>query len=216
MEEELKKILDYVKHKDSHVMTTTRKFKQDIFENLFAYEFKGNIIELGTDVGYTTAILASVAKILGRKVYGLDSNSESLNQTESLLKKLNLSKYCTLICKDIYEGELELDDIGCVFIDGDHTISMFEIDLNNVFNIINKEHIIIIHDYGLIEKKTIRKIQKGKKFKHKCIRDFLLDHSNKYEIIKGIGESKDDWAKYFNSGQVVDWEGCLLRIKERT
>lgn len=203
-------LLSNVKHKDSYALTTTKKFKQDIIENLLNYKFTGNIVELGTDVGYTTVILAGVAKILGKKVYGLDFNSKSLAQTNLLLEKLGLAKYCTLVYKDIYKG-IELSNIGCVFIDSDHIISKFETDLFNVFRIINKEHIIVVHDYGLIEKNIIRKIQKGKQFRYNCIRDFLLEH--KCKIIKLIGENKDDWGKYFNLGQVVDWEGCILRYE---
>mgnify|MGYP003738084287 CR=1 FL=1 len=171
------------------------KFKKDLSNFILNnYNFDGDILEVGTNKGYTTVILAYVADILGKKVYSYDISQENINFANNLMKKFNIDNV-NIIKKDVYKEKWDLDNIGFVFVDCVHERNYFVQDVKNSFDIIKgKNNKIVCHDYGLMQKD-------GDSIK-KVISD------NNYKILCYLGE-KDNWNKN-GTGRVIDWEGVVL------
>jgi len=190
-------LLSKIQHKDKVKATTTLKFKKDVIDILLECPFEGDILEVGTSSGNTTAVLATVAKQLGKQVYGFDHSVEQVRNADKLCSSLGLDNY-KIIEKDVYNEEWDLENIGFVLIDCIHTEKNLRMDIQNAIGVsINQNPIIVIHDYGLVTKKGDKVI------------DFIKS-SEDLKVVKYIGEEKD-WNA-LGSGTVIDWEGVQLEV----
>lgn len=193
----IENILNQTTHKHQFKSTTTIKFKKDLIEILLGEKFEGDILEVGSNRGHTSVVLGAVAEKLNKNFYGFEFNKSLIHMAESLSKLLDVK--CNFIQKDVYNEDWGLENIGFIFIDCMHTEECFEKDLHNSFNMINDNGLVAIHDYGLIP-------LSGDK-----IKNVVTNNLDKYEIVRYLGEEKD-WNK-MGSGQVIDWEGVLLKRK---
>ena len=190
-------LLSVVEHKNTNKGTTTYKFKRDVYDLLMKHDFHGYILELGTNHGDTTAILADVAKNKGKEVVTVDNNIHNIKSAENKLRKLGYSN-CIFKEYDIYSNECWKNiftNAGCVFIDCVHTEEAFGKDIENCKNILNENHVIIAHDYGL---------------DNGGVKSFLLKNSDKYKIVGFLGEHYD-WNP-IGTSTVSDWEGVQVEI----
>lgn len=205
--DKITKLIHSLKHKDEVKATTTLQFKKDLVEVLINNDFQGDIIEVGSSAGYTTAILCAIGEILNKHVYSFEVHAGTCRIANFTCNSYGFSNF-DIINKDVYEDEwnLEIDalgkseGIGCVFIDCVHTEECFAQDLMNAEKIAGKDAVIIAHDYGLVTKEG------------DGIKKFLDKNTDKYEIVKYMGE-KDNWNE-LGSGNVIDWEGIQLKIVE--
>jgi predicted O-methyltransferase YrrM len=196
----LKDILQNVRNKDEFKSTTSLKFKKDI-ANFILNEtnIEGNILEIGTNRGYTTAILSIIANVLDKKVYSFDNNPELLKEA-ILLCKINDINNCYLFEKDVYNEPWNLNkEFSIVFIDAIHEQKAFQQDLINAEEILLDGGYIIAHDYGL-ENSNGRPIY-----------EVINSNKDKYEIVRYIGE-KSNWNT-LGTGKTFDYEGIIIRIK---
>jgi len=189
-------VLKYVDNKDKDKGTTTLRFKQDVIDILMR-GFEGNILEVGTNNGNTTAILAAIGETLNKRVYSFDNNPIFISKARILCEKMKLG--CKIIQKNVYEEEWDMENIGCVFIDCVHTEACFKKDLSNTLKCTSaiKNPIILAHDYGLIT-------ANGDGIKQ------FLDNSREYNIVRFLGEHLN-WNP-LGSGKVIDWEGVQIQI----
>jgi len=193
-------IFKRIKNKNEHKSTTSLKFKEDLVSFILKNNIEGNFLEIGTNRGYTTAILAGVAKVLNKVVYSFDNNLEVLKEAKNLFQECKLDN-CFLINKDIYKEPWGLNkDFGLVLIDAVHEQKAFSSDLLNTEKILLNNGFIVVHDFGL-ENKYGRPIY-----------EVLHKNKNKYEIIRYIGE-KSDWNP-LGTGKAVDFEGVIIKILE--
>ena len=199
-------VLNTVKNKDEVKATTTFKFKQDLIDVLFNRKFEGDILEIGTSAGYTTALLCAIAEKLEKHVYSFEYNWDSVLKARALCNNFGFLNF-DIIHKDVYKSDWdfeintigERENIGCVFIDCVHTSKCFSFDLENAKHITNnvENPIIIAHDYGLVTKE-------GDGIKS------VIDENPKCQIIRYLGE-QDVWNK-LGSGKVIYWEGVQLKV----
>ena len=201
MKSDLNEFVCSLKHKDSVKATTTRQFKMDLVEVMTESPFSGDILEIGTSDGYTTAALCAIGCRLSKRVYSFEYRADLVAKAIALCKGYGFDNF-SIVRKDVYKeawGESLESDIGCVFIDCVHTAACFSQDLENAKSVCRQDPIIIAHDYGLITKTG------------DGIKSFLDASADKYEIERYMGE-KDNWNK-LGSGQVVDWEGVKIRVR---
>ena len=191
----IEEILKVVRHKEDFKTTTTLKFKKDMAEILLNTTFEGDILEIGTNNGNTTVILAAIGDALGKKVYSFDYEPVGLKMAEDLCSTFEAN--CNLILKDVYKEEWELSNIGCVLIDCIHTEDCLRMDLENAEKVGRDNQIIFVHDYGLIT-------SSGRKL------GSIFDGNKGYDIVRFLGE-KNEWNK-LGSAQVVDWEGVQVKF----
>jgi len=185
-------LLKSIKHKDVYKSTTTLKFKKDVIDILMNTPFDGDILEVGSNRGHTTAVLGTVAKILNKKVYAFEFKKELIKESRKLCAGLD----CEFIRKDVYKEPWNVFNIGCIFIDCMHTEKCFKQDLENAFNIINTGGIVLAHDYGLVT-------PKGDKISN------VIKSNPEYKIERFLGE-KENWNE-LGAGKVIDWEGVQLK-----
>jgi len=196
MDYDIENILSKLQHKDKFKSTTTLKFKRDVIE-ILGKGFDGDILEIGTNIGNTTVILALMGKILNKRVYSFEFVSSHIVKAAERCRLFNLK--CDIIHKDVYKEEWGIGNIGCVFIDCVHTEKCFEQDMENAIKITSsvQNPILLAHDYGL-------QLQNGE-----SIANVIKRNDKKYVIDKYIGES-NNWNPV-GTGKVVDWEGVQLK-----
>jgi len=210
MEDKIEFVLNSVKNKDEVKATTTLKFKKDLVDILVNNAFEGDILEIGTSAGHTTALFCAIAELKNKHVYSFEHNLDNVREAEKRCSEYGFSNY-SIIHMDVYKNEwlmaLEKANpnskaIGCVFIDCVHTKECFSQDLERAVWISSgvENPIIIAHDYGLITKEG------------DGIKIVLDENPNKYRIVSYMGE-EDNWNK-LGSGKVVDWEGVRISILE--
>jgi tRNA A58 N-methylase Trm61 len=198
MMKSIEDILSELSHKDTVKATTTLQFKKDLVDILLDTPFDGDILEVGTSSGNTTVILATLATILGKKVFGFDHAQSAIDEANGLCKSFDLNNY-ELIKKDVYEEDWGLSSIGFVLIDCIHTERHFKQDLANASKVsIDGKPLIVAHDYGLVTKDG------------DTINSYVKE-SGEVNIVKFIGE-ESGWNS-LGSGKVIDWEGVQLEIK---
>ena len=198
-----------VKHKDEVKATTTLKFKKDLIDILINNSFDGDILEIGTSSGHTTALICAIAEKLNKHVYSFEHDWGLVLKARALCNNFGFLNF-DIIHKDVYKSDWsfeinaigESENIGCVFIDCVHTKKCFALDLENSKRITNGviNPIIIAHDYGLITKEG------------DGIKSVLEENKDKYNIVRYMGE-QDNWNK-LGSGTVIDWEGVQISFKE--
>jgi predicted O-methyltransferase YrrM len=193
-------VLKSVRNKDEFKSTTSLKFKKDV-ANFILNEanIKGNVLEIGTNRGYTTVILSIIANALDKKVYSFDNDPKLLKEA-ILLCKINNINNCYLFEKDVYAESWNLNrEFSIVFIDAIHEQNAFQQDLINAEKILLDGGYIIAHDYGLENSHG------------KPIYEIINNNKDKYEIVKYIGE-KSNW-NVLGTGKTFDYEGIIIRIK---
>lgn len=190
-------ILQNTTHKNDYKSTTTYKFKKDLIRVLLNKNFNGNILEVGSNCGHTSVVLAAVAEYLKKKFFAYEYNSNLIKKSVQLSKQLNVAS--TFIQKDVYKEDWnDVENIGFVFIDCVHTEKCFTKDLENAFSLVGPKGLVVAHDYGL---ETLS----GDRIKN------VLENNPNYKITQYLGEEKD-WNKN-GSGKAIDWEGVLIEKK---
>lgn len=209
-EDRIQFIMSSVKNKDEVKATTTLQFKKDLIDILIHSEFDGDILEVGTSSGYTTAILCAIAEYKSKHVYSFEHDITNIYEATKRCSNYGFSNY-SIINTDVYRDKWidilkkerqEYNGIGCVFIDCVHTEKCFKMDLENSSEITIADPIIFAHDYGLVTKDGDR------------ISWVLEKNKDKYGIVRFLGE-KEGWNK-LGSGKVVDWEGVQIAFKDLT
>jgi len=193
----IEEILKKVKHKDTVKATTTLQFKMDLIE-ILRKNLTGDILEIGTSSGFTTAILAAIAFEKGYEVHTFDNSIRCIEAAKNFIEGAGLFN-CHYYVKDAYKDKWDVNKMGCVFIDCVHRASNFLSDLKNTEEIIDCDSIVVAHDYGLV-------LPDGDGIKR------VFEGNLKYEIIRFMGE-QDDWNS-LGSGSVVDWEGVQVKINK--
>mgnify|MGYP001228667599 CR=1 FL=1 len=186
-------ILKQVLHKDIDKNTTTLKFKTDVVNLLIEQNPNGDLLEIGACEGHTTFVLGHVAKLLGKKIISYELNDRRLLSARAKCESLD---NCQIIKKDVYSEPWDVKNIGFIFIDAKHEEDAVLSDLNNAFNIINDNGIVVVHDYGLLGPGGSTK--------------YLIEKSNKFYAERFLGE-KEGWNKLGN-GKVIDWEGAVIKL----
>lgn len=190
-------ILQKIQHKDKFKSTTTLKFKKDIVDILMC-GFDGDILEIGTNMGNTTIVLAWVGKMLNKKVYSFENNLNHIKIANERCKFFNVD--CNIVQKDVYNEKWNVDNIGCVFIDCVHTEKCFMQDIENSIKITSSVNnpILLIHDYGL-------QLSNGE-----SISNVINGNQEKYKIIRYLGE-ENNWNPV-GTGIICGWEGVQIKI----
>ena len=193
----IENILSKLQHKDKFKSTTTIKFKRDVIE-ILSGGFEGDILEIGTNIGNTTVILALMGEALNKRVYSFEFDLNHIAKAKEKCKSFGLK--CEIIHKDVYKEQWDVKNIGCVFVDCVHTEKCFEQDIDNAIRITSSvsNPILLVHDYGL-------ELQNGE-----SISNVIKRNNTKYVIDKYIGESSN-WNPV-GTGKVIDWEGVQLKV----
>lgn len=193
----LEKYISFIKtleHKNKKKSTTTFKLKLDLYHLINNHPFEGDILEIGCDEGNTTAALSSIASSINKNVIGCDIDDKRIKKA-----KIRCGEFsnCKIIKQDAYKEPWNFKNIGFVFIDANHNEKFIESDLLNSFRITNNKGLIVVHDYGLVNKN-------GESAK------FLIERSNIFYVKQFLGE-KNGWNK-LGSGKVIDWEAACVGI----
>lgn len=195
----IKFILENSRHKSDFKSTTSLKFKKDVTRFLLnEVLLQGNILEIGTNRGYTTVVLAAIAEEMGFKVISFDNDSSMINYARNLCASFSL-KNCELIQKNVYRESWNMrEKFHVVFIDAIHEASCFYADLINAEKVLMPNGFIIVHDYGLQNNHG------------RPIYDVLKENKEKYRIVKYVGEHAN-WNN-LGSGIAFDFEGAIIKI----
>lgn len=145
------------------IESSITKKESEILTKL-AKKSKGPIIEIGSWIGTSTIALAKGTK---HKVYAIDPHTgmheqtkygikSSLNYLLENIKKNKIKNVEILVCKSMYATKKIKNEIGMVFIDGDHRYEEVKKDINSWGKRLKINGIIAIHDtVGL--KKGVKK-----------------------------------------------------------
>lgn len=169
------------------------RFKKDLIDILINNKFDGDMLEIGTNTGNTTAILGYIGNLLSKNVYSFEMSPKLIEQANVLLSSLKIK--VNIIQKDVYREQWDLNNIGFVFIDCVHKEECFEKDIDSSVLVCNRNPIIIAHDYGLV---------------NGGIKSFLSKNKYKYDIIRFVGE-KEGWNE-MGTSETNDWEGVQIKI----
>ena len=133
-------ILNKLKHKDTWVKTTSRKFKEDIIRN-FSNRKDLNCLELGSCRGDTTRVLAECFK----KVYAFERIEENV---ESIKRKCKDVNNVEVSHADVYNSNFRIpDNIDIAFVDATHEYDGIRSDIKRLLEK-NKNMILVFDDYG--------------------------------------------------------------------
>tara|TARA_B100000700_G_scaffold230628_1_gene255100 strand:- start:3393 stop:4811 length:1419 start_codon:yes stop_codon:yes gene_type:complete len=140
-------MLDGIPDKKDFNKTTSIQFKKDLFNyflnNVDTKDKKLKVLELGTNHGYTTRILA----FLFDKVITFDKFDVNVHQAKMINYDFSNIDYHKV---DVYGEKWPDVDFDVVFIDCMHTYEAVVSDINNVLNrTIGKQVYFIFDDYGL-------------------------------------------------------------------
>lgn len=127
--------------------SVSSKRKCELLQNISKKAGKGNIVEIGTSLGFVSAYLA--LGNIEKSVYTFEGNSAVVDYANKLHKKLKINN--VKIIEGNFENTLDInlsmiDQISFAFIDGNHqenaTIRYFE----KILKKCNEDSIIVIDD----------------------------------------------------------------------
>jgi predicted O-methyltransferase YrrM len=117
------------------------------YSNIIAEIVKGcnfdTFLELGVDTGYTTKKVLDIATNL-KKVFCVDLRNQDIIKYHS--DNEHKIEYFFNITTDDFFKLNKISEIDCAFIDADHSYTQSRIDFLNVFEILNDDGIIFLHD----------------------------------------------------------------------
>lgn len=183
---DIEKLLLLMPDKIDSLKTTSRLFKNDVYNFFNKPEFKNKIgLELGCYKCYTTIILSKVLK----KVYGV--NLEHYDSIEPFLKE-NECTNVEVIIHDIYSNGIPIKSADVIMIDAVHSYDAVKLDIINSLKLssVDKKY-FIFDDYG-----TAPEIKKA-------VTEFCT--SNVIKVIQKIGHASTDTF----TRPLYDFEGII-------
>ena len=151
------------------------------FVTLFNYSFlsSGSIIEIGSHLSYSSIIMASAfRKNENRKLYAIDpfirekgwgnggsddwiyKKHSQLQFATELVEKSGLKENVIFIkgySNDVISKFDQINDVGMIFIDGDHSYDGCKSDLDSYSSILVKGGYLVMHDYNCPQHNGVKK-----------------------------------------------------------
>lgn len=199
---EIKKLLKSLPDKWDHNKTTSIKFKEDLID-FFIDDLNGkdmSLLELGTNHGHTTHILAPLFK----RVVTVDWADVNLNASKELNKSYSNIEHIKLnVYKDVWPNFGEID---VVFVDCMHTYDAVMHDISKCLDITSSERdfYFIFDDYGLDWGPNKGQVKAA-------VDEFI--RKGKIEIVKSIGHLKGKKVQDYDDALLGDVEGLICKVK---
>lgn len=159
------------------------KREADFLYNV-AHKNGGNIIEIGSLYGRSTVILAEALKNSGKKgrVYAIDPqyfDDSALGQLKDNLNKYDVGEFVEVMVTTSEEANKNWNKpVSFLWIDGDHTYKMAEMDFLLWESYLEEGGVIAYHDatfnYPDVRKIVSKHILKSRKFKNAGFIDNIL------------------------------------------
>lgn len=122
-----------------------------------------NFLEIGSLYGKSASALAEVGKVTCVDLFPEEQLEKFKENTASLNVEI-LQGDSTKILPTLKEK------YGLIFIDGNHTREYFEQDLNNSWNLLEDNGIIVIHDYNNDKWQDVKKV----------VQEFMVKHETPF------------------------------------
>ena len=199
---EIKNLLKTLPDKWDHNKTTSIKFKEDLID-FFIDELNGkdmSLLELGTNHGHTTHILAPLFKRVVT-VDWADVNldvSKELNKNYSNIEHIKLNVYS--------ERWPDFGKIDVAFVDCMHTYDAVMHDISKCLDLTSTESdfYFVFDDYGLNWGPNAGQVKRA-------VDEFI--QKGKIEIVKSIGHSKGKKVQDYDDALLGDVEGLICKVK---
>ncbi|KKN46996.1 hypothetical protein LCGC14_0667360 [marine sediment metagenome] len=133
------------------------------FMSLILVEQPKIAVEIGSQTGFSTCCMAMAmadndyADKAGY-VYGIEKTIPHTKTANRHLKEFGLSEYANVTqgdSKEVIHSTRELNSIGFMFIDGDHSYKKVYSDIFDNFQFIKNNALVVFHDYNADTKKGI-------------------------------------------------------------
>ncbi len=169
-------------------MTTSKKFKRDVYDFFNTPEWKEKIgVEFGCFHGHTTIVLCQLFK----HVYCYDNWDDAINHAKGFLGSNGVENF-TIFHKNLYDGTpLQCTDGDVILIDSKHNYDGVKSDITAFLRFKSSgKKFFILHDYRACPE--IRR----------CVNEFV--HTKMVKVEKGIGTYEGTVESFDN------WEGVIL------
>ena len=109
----------------------------------------GQILEVGTGLGYSAFLIASAAP--NAKIITLNPSNEELKWAKSSLAEFRNIQYVNMTSREWYDYQFYTGNFDFIFIDGNHK----DIDFDLIwYNRLNPNGMIVFHDFSDIDSKS--------------------------------------------------------------